>query len=394
MSRLLIASTVSAFIEAFLLPYADHFRALGWTVDAMASGIGSSERCVAAFDNVWDIRWSRNPLNPLNLLSAPTHVRRIVFSNNYDIVHVHTPVAGLVCRHALRGLHVPVKVYTAHGFHFHENGSTLKNVVFFNLEKLAGRRWTDYLVVINRDDEAAARTHGLVHPNRLVYMPGIGIDTVQQYNPDSVRRCEIDDLKRSLHLTSDAEVLLMLAEFIPRKRHRDALNAFVRLGRPNAHLLLAGAGPTLAETVQAAKQLGISAGVQFLGKRRDVPSLLRTADALLLCSEQEGLPRSVLEAMSLGTPVIGSDIRGTRELLQNGAGYLYRLGNCHELARVITLALDDRVESLKRARIARERISQYDVRRVITMHEDLYARALQRTHLHPSAATQPATSLP
>ncbi|MGI9069870.1 MAG: glycosyltransferase family 4 protein [Bryobacteraceae bacterium] len=388
MTRLLVASTVPSFVEAFLLPYARHFRARGWRVDAMANGIGSNEECAAAFDRVWDIKWSRNPLNPANLWHAPAHVQDIIEAGNYDIVHVHTPVAGLVCRYSLRNRIAPVRIYTAHGFHFHENGSVPKNLMFLGFEKLAAR-WTDYLVVINRSDEAAARRQRFVAPGRLVYMPGIGLDTRHKYSPDSVSQDEITLARRALQLTPEDPVLLMLAEFIPRKRHADALRAFARLDRPRAQLLLAGAGPTMPAMKKLAHSLGIAPRVHFLGIRRDVPVLIRAACAVLLCSQQEGLPRSVMEALALGTPVIGSDIRGTRELLEHGAGYLYKLGSVEALCRAAERVLDHPVEAAASARLGRERIAAYDLQRILAMHEDLYAHALEHRLARPFAAVGP-----
>jgi glycosyltransferase involved in cell wall biosynthesis len=377
MTRLLLASTVPSFMEAFLLPYARHFRAQGWRVDAISNGVACNSECSAAFERVWNVHWSRNPLDPSNLLLAPGAVNKIVEAGAYDIIHVHTPVAGLVCRYARRGRHAPVRIYTAHGFHFHDNGSHLKNAVFLNLEKLAGRRWTDYLVVINRSDETSAKQHHIIDPERLVYMPGIGLDTRDKYNPGSVDQREIDAFKRSLNLAPAAPVLLMLAEFVPGKRHRDALRAFARVERPTAHLVLAGSGPVMEAMKDLARSLGISTRVHFLGNRRDVPILIRAAAALLLCSEREGLPRSVMEAMALGTPVIGTDIRGIRELLEGGAGYIAKLGDIEELARIITWVLDHPGEASTASRTARERVSQYEVQRIISMHEELYARAMR-----------------
>ena len=154
MPKLLMATTVPTTLRDFLLPFARHFRARGFRVDALARGTSGFAEVVAACDRVWDVNWSRNPLDPRNLWTTPGQIRGLVTREGYDLVHVHTPVASFVTRYALRDLRrrgaVRV-IYTAHGFHFYQGGPRLRGGVFRGLEQLAGR-WTDYLVVINRED--------------------------------------------------------------------------------------------------------------------------------------------------------------------------------------------------------------------------------------------------
>src|SRR5207237_617615 len=122
MPSLLMVTTVPEMLYGFLLPFARHFRACGWRVDAMAQGVSSWPDCVQAFDRVWDMEWSRNPVHPRNMLVAPKGVRDLVAREGYDIVHVHSPVAAFVTRLALRRLRKqgkPRVIYTAHGFHFY-----------------------------------------------------------------------------------------------------------------------------------------------------------------------------------------------------------------------------------------------------------------------------------
>ena len=128
------------------------------------------------------------------------------------------------------------------------------------------------------------------------------------------------------------------------------------------------------------KQLGLEGRVRFLGFRRDIAVLMKAAQILLLCSIQEGLPRSIMEALSLEVPVVASDIRGNRELLEGGAGYLYPVGDIEALAQILEDALGNPAKALSRAKIGRERMAENDLRRVIAQHEQLYAEALQDSH--------------
>lgn len=377
MPGVLMVTTVPETLEGFLLPFAAHFRARGVRVDGMARGVSGNPACVKAFDNVWDMDWSRNPFSPRNLLTEPSRIREIVASQGYDLVHVHTPVAAFVTRFALRklraagGLRV---IYTAHGFHFYRGCPGMRAVTFRTLEKMAGR-WTDYLVVINREDEQTAKRYRLVPPDRVRFMPGIGVDA-KRYGLGSIAGVDVERVRAEMGLKDEDRLFLMIAEFIPRKRHRDALHAFARLGLPDAYLALAGSGPCLAEMQKLAFDLGVASRVRFLGFRRDIPTLIQASTCLLLPSEQEGLPRSILEAMSLGRAVIGTRIRGVTDLLETGCGMLIPVGDVVRLAEAMRYALDhpDRIREMGNQ--GRDRIGDFDQSRIIRMHEELYQEAL------------------
>jgi glycosyltransferase involved in cell wall biosynthesis len=382
MPRLLIVTTVPETIDAFLLPYAEHFRGLGWAVDAL-TGPGERLTGKACFDRVFSIDWTRNPLDVRAMRRAPRRVREIVAEGAYDIVHVHTPVAAFLTRLSLRHRRrggAPQVVYTAHGFHFHPGATAGRGALFLALEKLAAR-WTDYLVVINRDDAAAAERWRFLPPDRVRLMPGIGVD-LGLYAPERVSPEDVRALRRSLHL-GDQPCVLMVAEFIPRKRHVDLLRAFASIAGddslPRAHLLLAGSGGGLEAVRAQARASGLEERTHFLGFRRDVPVLMRASSALVLPSEQEGLPRSVLEAMAMGLPVVGSRIRGTAELLEDGCGFLHGVGDAAELGSLLRRVLLDPASAQAAAARARARVARYDLANVIRLHEELYASALGAT---------------
>jgi glycosyltransferase involved in cell wall biosynthesis len=378
--RLLVVATVYNMIYDFLLPFALHYRGRGWRVDALAQPDDTLAECARAFDRTWEIGWSRHPSELRDIGGQLRALREIVARERYDLVHVHTPIAGLMTRIALRslrgdgGLRV---LYTAHGLHFHSTGSRLSNAAYLTAEKLAGR-WTDYLVVINAADEAAARRHTLVPADRLVRMPGIGIDT-DSFNPDRVSAEEVARVRSELRLDSDDQLVLMIAEFTANKRHADAVRAFAGVGRRDVHLAIAGRdGPTLAATRRLVARLGLEGRVHFLGFRRDILVFLRAATATLLLSGREGLPRSVLESLSMGTPVVGTRIRGVTDLLARSGGQLVEVGDVDGAAQVLRRLLDHPEEARAEGERGRRSVDAYDVRRVIAMHDALYARALRQ----------------
>lgn len=378
MPRLLIVSTVPDTLEAFMLPLAGHMKSHGWQVDAMARGAPGRPRIAAAFDRVWDAAWSRKMFDPRNLTVGRRHVERVVRSEKYDIVHVHTPIAAFVTRLALRAMRRsgrPKVIYTAHGFHFYQGASPVRYWTFLALEKLAAR-WTDYLLLVNNEDETAALKHRLVPPEHLFHARGVGVDT-EKFSRSRFTDAELERTRAGIGIDQGAPLFLTVAEFIPRKRHEDVIRAFARLGATDAHLALAGTGPLLEDMRGLAAELGIADRVHFLGFRRDIPELMAASTAVVLASLQEGLPTCLIEAQSIGTPAIGSNIRGTRDLLLDQRGYLFPVGDVAELSAQMRRVLDDPDEACAIAARGHAAAEGQDVQTVNAVYELLYTKALE-----------------
>ncbi len=395
MPKLLIVTTVPASFP-FFLPFADHFRRSGWSVSALTGTLEGFE-WRDRFDEVHAVEWTRDPRALHRVVRAAARVRQVIAVGGYDLVHVHTPVASFVTRFALRRRDRragPRVVYTAHGFHFHPGAPPWRNAAFLALEKLAAR-WTDWLVVLNREDEEAARRWRFLPDARIRRMPGIGVD-LRRYAPERVDDADVRALRAGLGV-GDAPLVLMVAEFIARKRHEDLLRAFAELAGdpavPRARLLLAGTGPLVERAERLVRTLGVERRVHFLGKRPDVPVLMRAASALVLPSSQEGLPRCVLEAMSMGLPVVATRIRGTTELLEDGCGTLFEVGDVRALAAGLRGVLQDPGAAAETGHRARQRSGRYDEREVLRLHEELYAEALEgRWRPVRAAAAEPGVS--
>lgn len=348
-------------------------------MDGAAANNRRLAECALEFDNVWMMPWGRNILAFRGLFAAISEIRDLVKREGYDIVHVHTPVAAFMTRIALRNLRQQTTlqvIYTAHGFHFHRNGSPIKNLLFLALEKLAGR-WTDHLIVINHEDEKAAIRFRIVDPKHIHYIPGIGVD-LALYSPQNVSVQAVNDVRSELGLKADDSLLLMVGEYNPGKRHRDALHALARLGRKDLHLAFAGAGSLMPQIMLMVQQLDLGDQVHFLGFRPDVPVLMRASRAVLLPSEREGLARCVMEAMALEVPVIGADSRGIRDLLENDGGLLFPVGDVNALAQAITWVLEHPDEVRAMSATSHERVSIYDIKHILKMHDTLYQEIMDK----------------
>lgn len=374
--RLLFVTTMAGTAQAFLLPYADYFRGQGWSVDLAASETAAGPELQPHFNHIIEMRWKRK-IRPLSrLVKAGWQIRRLLCSGDYDVVHVHTPIAAFVTRLACVGLAPtgrPKVVYTAHGFHFHRNGKWFKNVLFRRFEKFVGR-WTNALIVINREDEAEARRMRMVGRSPIIYMAGIGIE----------RRCyartrfygeQIRAFRESLGVSDKVALMVMVAEFNPGKRHADLLHAMALCQWHDLQVVFAGTGPLQPAMQTLAEQLGLSSRCHFLGFVRNVPLLCAASQLMALPSEREGLPRAIMEAMAAGLPVVGADSRGIRDLLENDCGLLHRVGDVPRLAAAMERLISTPELAVRLAANAAVKIEDYDVQPLLAAHERLY-RAL------------------
>jgi glycosyltransferase involved in cell wall biosynthesis len=123
-----------------------------------------------------------------------------------------------------------------------------------------------------------------------------------------------------------------------------------------------------------ASDIGMADRVKFLGFRDDVPSLLQAMDVFVLPSLSEGLPLSVLEALSLKKPVVASDVGGIPEIIENGVtGYLVPPENPEALAEKITLLLQNPERAAVIGQAGRRRVEEdFSLPRMIREHQSLY----------------------
>jgi glycosyltransferase involved in cell wall biosynthesis len=374
---LLLVTTVPITLDVFLTPYARHFHELGWRVDALANGATSIATLADPFDHRYDVHWTRSPLSPANFGTA-RRVSELVMAERYDIVHVHTPVAAFITRFALRTLPAasrPTVIYTAHGFHFYQGQARLPHLLYRSMERLAAG-WTDYLVTLNREDERAARAFTRIPPVRVRRIPGIGVD-VDLYAEGAVSAEQIDGVRQELDVPPDAFMLTMIAEFSPVKRHEHLLKALERVRDERVVVVFVGDGPLETHIRKHVEAAGLTGSVRFAGYRSDIAAVLAASDALALVSEREGLPRSILEAMAAGRPIVGTDIRGITDAVGDDAGWIVPRHDVDALARAIEEAAADPVMTARRGHAARARaLREFALTRIIGEYEDLYREAL------------------
>ena len=285
----------------------------------------------------------------------------------FDLVHVHTPVAALIGRIAAWHAGVPHIVYTAHGFYFHEGMPVWKRAAFVLLEWIPGRV-TDALLTQAEEDAAAARRYRLCRGGLIAAISN-GVDLERFHPPaDSAERAST---RRALATPEDAVVILMVGRLVAEKGY---LELFRAMRRVEAVLWVAGerlasdhASAIEAALAEIARDPALGRRIRLLGYRDDVPALMRAADIFTLPSHREGMPRSIIEAMASGLPVVATDIRGAREEVVPGeTGTLVPVRNANALSQGLDRLVADPDLRARQGAAGRARaLALYDEAKVV-----------------------------
>ncbi|WP_434798693.1 glycosyltransferase family 4 protein [Terrisporobacter vanillatitrophus] len=360
MKKILYVTTVSRTINAFLIPHIEKLIDEGYKVDcACAIDLKVDERILSKGSNIFDIPFSRNPLHPKNI-KAFRELRKIQEKNNYDIVHVHTPVASVYGR--LLKIKFPKlkTIYTVHGFHFFEGASWINWVIYYPIERLMSR-FTDVAITINSEDYKKAQHIGIkeVHNTN-----GVGLD-LGYYNQSlyDKQKC-----REKFGLRQDDFVIVMIAEVNKNKNHEQMINAVEQLVKQekSVKVLCAGDGPLLNFIEEEIERRNLSEVIQMLGFRTDINEIISCADVGLLMSYREGLPRNIMELMAFGKPVIGTNIRGIRDLIDEGKnGYLVEFGDYMQTYYALNTLMSDEELLGEMSECAFDRVKKYSVENVV-----------------------------
>jgi len=315
--RILQLCAVDFTLYHFLLPLMRGLRAAGHVVTGACAHGNLVARIEAEGFRVIDVPIRRSS-SPLALWRSYRAIRSALRAEKFDMVHVHTPVAALAGRLAAWQAGVPKIVYTAHGFYFHEHMPWPKRAAHIGLEWLAGRT-TDLLLTQAEEDAATARRLGLARGP--IHAIGNGSDPAR-FRPALPEETTRAAIRAALGTPANRPVILMVGRLVAEKGYPELVEAMRAV---DAELWIVGARLASdhadgVDTALAAAERDpvLKARIRLLGYRSDVPDLMRAADIFTLPSHREGMPRSIIEAMLSGLPVVATDIRGSREEVVDG----------------------------------------------------------------------------
>lgn len=264
---------------------------------------------------IHQIDFVRTPYHPENI-KAYKQLKCLVETEKYDFIHCNTPIGGVLGRLIGEKCNVEKVIYQAHGFHFYKGAPKINWLVYYPVEKWLAH-YTDALITINSEDFELAKAKFKLRKNgKVYYVPGVGIDT-SQYNLSEKSR---EEKRRELGLGEDDVALISMGDLIERKNYATAICSISETNDPKLQYFICGKGPEEENLKELAESLGVTKQIHFLGFRSDIKELLAAADIFLFTTKQEGLPRSMMEAMASGLPCIVSKIRGNTDLLDSTEG--------------------------------------------------------------------------
>jgi glycosyltransferase involved in cell wall biosynthesis len=385
-------ASVYRHFELFHVPVMQMLQSAGYEVHAFAEDDYAKARLQERGIVCHDIPIARSPLKVQNIRAAREligHFKR----EQFQLVHVHTPVASILGRIAGKFAKTPAVLYTAHGFHFFQGAPLPFWLLYYPVERLMAP-WTDVLITINREDYGRAASRFPVRQS-VQYVPGVGVD-LERFAPEQTAAGR-ERLRAELQIAPDEHVVLCIAELNDNKNQIQLVEALHRVTQRGLKVraLLVGVGEQDTVLQQRARELGLQDSVQLLGYRLDVPDLIALSDVCTLLSKREGLPCFLLEAMASGRPILATNIRGSRDLVQDGeTGRLVPIGDVEATADALYDLLTDDQTRAEMGRRIRECVKPYATENVVQQIEGIYAEALRQSHAGPAVKTLGRGGLP
>lgn len=288
-----------------------------------------------------------------------------------DIVHTNAPKAGVLGRLAARIFWRKAKVvHTFHGLGFAKEHGEKRFKFFVAVEKFCAK-FTDVLVFVSRKNAAEAKQLGIGKGVRTeLIRAGVNFNPILPLKFDPAAK------KASLKIPANAKVVLALSNFKPLKNPLHfVLAAYKVLSQmKNVYFIFTGDGQLKQTAETLAKNLSIEKQVLFPGWRSDALELLAISDVFASVSLREGLPMSLLEAMSMRIPSVCYDVDGISEVVtDNKTGFLVKPNDINTLADKLKVllrhaALRERFE----AAIDHRDFSEFTSSTMIKKQERLY----------------------
>ncbi len=327
------------------------------------------------------LRHATRSMAPLKDVAALGELARVFSRLRPDIVHTHNPKPGVYGRLSARLTRVPVIVNTVHGLYAQPSDAWSRRTVVYGLERIAAK-CSQAELVQNVEDLPVLRRLG-VRDSKL-HLLGNGID-LARFDREQVDPAARASLRASWNVGDDAVVCGVVGRLVWEKGYREVIEAarLLRERAPRVHIVVVGpldeakAESVTRADIDRAEALG---NIHFVGERADMEACYAAFDLYVLASYREGFPRSAMEAAAMGLPVVATNIRGCRQVVDDGrTGRLVPARDAGAIAEaVVEISSDDELRH-KMGRAAREKaVADFDEQRCIDLTLDVYGALLER----------------
>ena len=292
------------------------------------------------------------------------------------IVHTHSSKAGILGRWAAWCARVPVIIHTVHGYGITPAQSYWLRRVLILLERMTGWITTYWIAVAQTDIEKGVEWGLFDRTQASVVRPGIDPQPFQTVLSATTRHA----LRAEFGAGPDDYLVGTVACLKPQKAPEDFVAVAKRVCDvvPQARFVLIGDGELRPRVESLIEQNGLDHRLYLAGWRRDVSTAMKSFDAFLLTSHWEGLPRVLLEARTIGLPVVATRVGGVAEVIAEGRhGWLSDAGDVDGLATQLIRVLQSRSGQLHRGLNSVEALpKEFHLEEMVKQYESLYDRFL------------------
>ena len=327
---------------------------------------------------------STRSMNLLADVRAARQLWKILKTHEIDVLHTHNPKPGIYGRIVGRLAKVPIVVNTVHGLYATEDDSIAKRLVVYVFEAIAAR-CSDAELAQNIEDVELMSKYRITVPRKMNLL-GNGVD-LTRFDPVRVGDEKRAQLRAEWGVGEDQIVVGIVGRLVAEKGYPELFEAMHLLDDRYVLVVVGPDDPSKSdalprETIAAAQ----ADGVRLLGMRDDVDELYSAFDMFVLPSHREGFPRAATEAAAMGLPIVATDIRGCRQVVDDGVnGHLVPVRNPQALARAMSALGEDSSERARAGAASRVKsLTDFDERKVVEIVMDTYrAVAVQKglTHL-------------
>ncbi len=320
---------------------------------------------------------------PMADLRSALQLWRVLRRERPDVLHTHNPKPGLYGRVLGRLAGVPIVINTVHGLYAAPDDPLTKRLIVYLLEGIAAR-FSDLELVQSSEDLALMERYGMVRRGRGQLL-GNGID-LSRFDPSRRDLRPRGSVREELNVSEDEIVVGIVGRLVAEKGFVELFEAAAQLG-PGYTLVVVGpddrekADALDAGIIEAAR----NAGIKFLGMRTDLDDLYPAMDIFVLPSHREGFPRAAMEAAAMGLPIVATDIRGCREVVDHGRnGLLVPVNDPEALAEAIrTLGSNPSTRALYGRAGRKKALAEFDERRVVFRVLEAYRQVAAEKGLTP-----------
>lgn len=340
MKKILYCASRISHIINFHMPYINYFKNKGYIVHILSQGTTDIN-----VDKIHDITFEKK-ITSIKNINTIKNVKSILEQEKYDLIITNTTLTSFIIRIAKqisRSKNHGKLINIVHGYLFSKNTPKIKKLTYIIAEKLC-KKSTDLLLTMNMEDYDLSKKYKLCN-HEIKNIKGMGIPNPPIFSKDIKKNI------RNKYQVKDKDILITYAgELSKRKNQIFLIQSMPQIIKtiPNIKLILAGNGDLYSYYKEEISKLNLDKYILMPGHITNIKELIYSSDLIISSSKSEGLPFNIMEAMSIGIPVIASKVKGHTDLIKEDYnGYLFEF-NVQDLVNKLIILINNKdTERLK-----------------------------------------------